>query len=320
MATVYCNFATGSDATGDGSIGNPLKTIQASLNAVDISVFNVIAVLADELLTTPLVMPNTTAAGIMITGAEAAAMPVITSPGGITTASGIYWRMDYLKLVNGAAWTLTFLNTIKWTRCEIVVTGGVSSNGAQFIDCYIHGTGGTVGVNCNQIIRCVVDIAGVGVAPIGATTVTDCVVITPDTTRRGITGYQIAVGNTVVAPNGSSAPGLFGSEGNRSCRTSQNIVVGYAIGCDGGGVVTQNSFYNCATNLANASYSHLNETIESDPFADTINEDWTPRPIGALPEGGFSDWIDNLNFLTSRYRGAVQPLAAGGFPLSRLVN
>lgn len=320
MATLYCNFAIGNDGTGDGSVGNPYKTIQAALNAADISVFNVIAVMADELLTTPIVMPLTTAAGIMITGAEAAAMPVITSPGAITTASGIYWRMDYLKLVNGAAWTLTFQNTLKWTRCEIVVSGGVISSSGQFVDCYIRGTGGTSGVSCSYTQRCVIDISGIGVAPVSATTVIDCIVITRDTNRRGISGYQLAVGNTVIAINESSNSGLFGSEGNRQCRTSQNIVVGYAIGCDGGGVVTQNSFYDCATNLANESYSHLNETLASDPFIDAINEDWTPKAVGALPQGGFSEWINNLNFVSSRYRGAVQPVAAGGIPIGRIIS
>jgi len=54
--TIYCNYSTGSDETGDGTSGNPYKTIQKAIDSLPtIIAHNVtIAVGADETITSPI--------------------------------------------------------------------------------------------------------------------------------------------------------------------------------------------------------------------------------------------------------------------------
>lgn len=64
MARRYCNFTTGNDTTGDGSIGNPYKTIAKGVTVTSLG--DTLCVMADELITSKIVL-NSLSAGYTYT-------------------------------------------------------------------------------------------------------------------------------------------------------------------------------------------------------------------------------------------------------------
>jgi hypothetical protein len=317
MAEFHANYDTGSDTTGDGSLGAPYKTVQKCLTEAGTTAeTNVVYLLADEPLASTLSFPASSRSWI-ITGTKAAtAYPELSSSSVALFASPAYLLCEGITLdVSAANLSLGIANSL--INCVIALTSRqvTGSTNSYIGGCYFLGTGSIFAYSATQggVDKCVFDVSGVGSSVISAPSVRDSLVIVSDATRRGVAGNGVEVsGCTIVAPDGSTDAGVFVGD-VRGGSVRQCIISGFGTGVSGNNacVVCDNSFYDCSSNTSSVGLEHNNETLGASPFTDLANSNYTPLNAGSLSAGGFPAWY-NLASANGTYRGASQPVAGSG--------
>lgn len=175
------------------------------------------------------------------------------------------------------------------------VSAVVSSNGSLVRHCQFDmaGDGG--------MTSCVIDISGAG---LGSSALRN--IISIDGTQRGIKigdGGQ-ADYNSIYC-NGGSGIGIQVNNANDAISASNNLIEGFSSGtgiyigaanisCR---IVRGNSFYNCATEIDDASAEFPpiikadNETLSASPFTSASTGDFSPVDTGNVKEGALPQVI-----------------------------
>lgn len=179
MADIYSKYDTGNDTTGDGSIGNPYKTLAKSLSVANTAVANNFYLMADEPQSTIWTLP--TVAGYtlrqQVIGTDASGVVtgvrrVITSTGGLANSYtnggtvtyswswlNIHWYgySDYVQL-QGANQVGMFFCNCKIESCKGIAVVGATSSTYKYVDCEwlncASGTGAVGGGYGSMHYRC----------------------------------------------------------------------------------------------------------------------------------------------------------------------
>lgn len=279
----------GNDTTGDGSVGNPWKTVQHALNTITRDTANGdqinVKTGAADVLSAPLSFATygSASAGepLIIRGYTSAAndggIGEISGGGSVgivssaSTATWLIW-ID-MKLHNcGAATVLDQGATgVRWNleNCEISTSTGDGANLriANYVNCYFHdvASGIVSGSAAPYILNCVfencsdyaVEMSGSGAI------IADCIISVPTAGAGGIYVWDsnsaaIIINNTIYSSSGTGKGILFRTANDFLAALINNHFEGFSgaggvgIDANGGdiGVAAGNTFYNNTTDTS----------------------------------------------------------------------
>ena len=243
----YCDFVNGDNTTGDGSSGNPWKTLYYALDSAGGNVVGgetvYVADSGAEVLTTPILIDNapTAAAPIVIRG-DWTQDAVITIPhpdgdlvaakldgnnavasifAGTKRSYVVYYRMIF---ANSTSFLIESSTSNIFIQCEFTDAGGSqmvdTGAGCTYIDCWFHdpkvattepmrmGSPGCRAIHCTFQ-----DDGATSQALLNHSgnysSIIDCLFINPNQTAIRLNAYgTLVMGNTMFAKTGTTGSGV----------------------------------------------------------------------------------------------------------------
>ena len=348
----YVDPSAGSDVTGDGSIGNPWKSVQWALDHVTKSAANGnrinIKAGAANVLSAALSFATYGAGGptapLVIQGYTS-----VAGDGGIGSIDGAG------SYAISAGNNYTFYRDLKMGNCgaaNIVNVGGAGSS-AYIINCEIYGTSGSgivSGNNC-YVDGCYIhDISGIGFSATGdsiclrsyfengsvdmSACISGSVKIAAWNTFNidGATNaiittatYNTIAHNSILSSTGTGT-GITASTSIGQL-FEHNLIEGFS-GIGGRAIYTSannyegvvcrnNSIYNCTAGIVSAAgydglFNRGNETLVATPFAKSGSNTFANRFAYYAPTNTGSVFGGGGDGVNDLFRGAVQPTLASG--------
>ena len=306
MADIHCDYGVGDDTTGDGSAGNPYKTLQKAVDVCAASGdFIWVGDSADQVLSASIDW-TTGYAGVLTTirgwdqsaGAGVAGVGTIDGNSAVTTLFSITSMpanvtLFQMILKGGTSTQASMPSTGHLVQCEVDGSAG-SSHGITYatgagsvVDCYVHGCGGTgirmtassgysVGNHLSGNGNPAIDLQG------DYSVCEDCLVQSAGAIGIRMQGVRpLCKGNTVY----DTASGTHGFDVQVSGGVFlNNIIVGFTNGIRRGGVNNKpqvqgyNHFFGNTTNYQGS----------VTPFTDIGNDETTDPGFTAAGSGDYS--------------------------------
>jgi len=323
-AECYIDPDAGSNTTGNGTIGNPFKTLQHAYNNFTPGAagtrYNIKAGTTDATGNTSLSLAAATAsANRYIQGYTSAAGD--GGIGSISTGTAAFFAASYNNWhVQDMEITCASINMAQIGHLlNSTIHGNVtsSSGGAMIVACVVNGTINANSSNGGQVRYCrVTHSTGYGITAAAVGTLVDGnVIISQSGSTGGISinnGGCIATRNSLYAPSGATNGILLSTSSGVSAYN--NLIEGYTTALKTGTTNNTQSFW------ANSSFGHTtlldnqsrpiyqttafgNVSLSESPFVNAGSGDFTPKNIANV-NSGFS--------AGSIFRGALSPAAGGG--------